>query len=206
MDIKKFRKLPIMGIVRGARADIIDRLTDVVIEAGLKTIEVTMNTPAAVEQIRRMNKAAQGELMIGAGTVLSFNEAQKAIDAGASFIVSPVLVPDVVKFCKRKKIPVFPGAFTPQEVYDAWQAGATMVKVFPATFFGPSFFKELKGPFNHIELLACGGVNPDNIRSFFSSGASAVSFGESIFKKERLNKKKFSFIKKDIQNLISAYK
>lgn len=195
-----------MGIVRGARADIIDRLTDVVIEAGLKTIEVTMNTPAAVEQIRRMNKAAQGELMIGAGTVLSFNEAQKAIDAGASFIVSPVLVPDVVKFCKRKKIPVFPGAFTPQEVYDAWQAGATMVKVFPATFFGPSFFKELKGPFNNIELLACGGVNPDNIRSFFSSGASAVSFGESIFKKERLNKKKFSFIKKDIQNLISAYK
>lgn len=206
MDIKKFRKLPIMGIVRGARADIIDRLTDVVIEAGLKTIEITMNTPAAVEQIRRMNKAAQGELMIGAGTVLSFNEAQKAIDAGASFIVSPVLVPDVVKFCKRKKIPVFPGAFTPQEVYDAWQAGATMVKVFPATFFGPSFFKELKGPFNNIELLACGGVNPDNIRSFFSSGASAVSFGESIFKKERLNKKKFSFIKKDIQNLISAYK
>lgn len=195
-----------MGIVRGARADIIDRLTDVVIEAGLKTIEITMNTPAAVEQIRRMNKAAQGELMIGAGTVLSFNEAQKAIDAGASFIVSPVLVPDVVKFCKRKRIPVFPGAFTPQEVYDAWQAGATMVKVFPATFFGPSFFKELKGPFNNIELLACGGVNPDNIRSFFSSGASAVSFGESIFKKERLNKKKFSFIKKDIQNLISAYK
>lgn len=195
-----------MGIVRGARADIIDRLTDVVIEAGLKTIEITMNTPAAVEQIRRMNKAAQGELMVGAGTVLSFNEAQKAIDAGASFIVSPVLVPDVVKFCKKKRIPVFPGAFTPQEVYDAWQAGATMVKVFPATFFGPSFFKELKGPFNDIELLACGGVNPDNIRSFFSSGASAVSFGESIFKKERLNKKKFSFIKKDIQNLISAYK
>lgn len=195
-----------MGIVRGARADIIDRLTDVVIEAGLKTIEVTMNTPAAVEQIRRMNKAAQGELMIGAGTVLSFNEAQKAVDAGASFIVSPVLVPEVVKFCKRKRIPVFPGAFTPQEVYDAWQAGATMVKVFPATFFGPSFFKELKGPFNNIELLACGGVNADNIRSFFSSGASAVSFGESIFKKERLNKKKFSFIKKDIQNLISAYK
>lgn len=206
MDIKKFRKLPIMGIVRGARADIIDRLTDVVIEAGLKTIEVTMNTPAAVEQIRRMNKAAQGELMIGAGTVLSFNEAQKAVDAGASFIVSPVLVPEVVKFCKRKRIPVFPGAFTPQEVYDAWQAGATMVKVFPATFFGPSFFKELKGPFNDIELLACGGVNADNIRSFFSSGASAVSFGESIFKKERLNKKNFSFIKKDIQNLISAYK
>lgn len=195
-----------MGIVRGARADIIDRLTDVVIEAGLKTIEVTMNTPAAVEQIRRMNKAAQGELMIGAGTVLSFNEAQKAVDAGASFIVSPVLVPEVVKFCKRKRIPVFPGAFTPQEVYDAWQAGATMVKVFPATFFGPSFFKELKGPFNDIELLACGGVNADNIRSFFSSGASAVSFGESIFKKERLNKKNFSFIKKDIQNLISAYK
>lgn len=206
MDIKKFRKLPIMGIVRGARADIIDRLTDVVIEAGLKTIEITMNTPAAVEQIRRMNKAAQGELMIGAGTVLSFNEAQKAVDAGASFIVSPVLVPEVVKFCKRKRIPVFPGAFTPQEVYDAWQAGATMVKVFPATFFGPSFFKELKGPFNDIELLACGGVNPDNIRSFFSSGASAVSFGESIFKKERLNKKKFSVIKKGIQNLISAYK
>ena len=205
MNINEFKKLPIIGIVRGAPGEAIGEIVNAVITAGLKTIEVTMNTPGAERQIDGMVKIAGKKLVVGAGTVLTVKEAKTAIDAGATFLVSPVMIKEVAAFCKKEKIVYFPGAFTPQEVYASWQAGASMVKVFPATFFGPKYFKELKGPFNAIELLACGGVNPDNIKSFFEAGASAVAFGGSIFKKEWLIEKKFTLISEHISALISAY-
>ena len=164
-----------------------------------------MNTSQAPDLIQQMVKTAKNRIEIGAGTVLSMEDLRSALDAGATFIILPVLVHDVVEYCARNKIPVFPGALTPQEIYDAWQAGATMVKVFPAKLFGPGYFKEIKGPFRDIELLACGGVNRDNIGSFFSSGASAVAFGGSIFKKELLQNKHFLQIESEIKGLIEAY-
>lgn len=91
---------------------------------------------------------------------------------------------------------------TPQEIFEAWEAGATMVKVFPSKFFGPSYFKEIKGPLNQIELLACGGVNAENVGEFFRCGASAVAFGGSIFKKEWLTQKRFDLIEEEIKGLI----
>ena len=205
MDLNEFRQLPIMGILRGAGTDIIEPLTESVISSGLKTIEITMNTAGAAESIRQMAKTAKNRLMIGAGTVLTVDDLNSALDAGAAFIVLPTLVPDVVKHCVKNKIPVFPGAFTPQEIYDAWQAGATMVKVFPAKFFGPQYLKEIKGPFQDIELLACGGVTPETIGPFFSCGASAVAFGGSIFKKEWLAGRKFLHIEENIKELIRRF-
>ena len=101
---------------------------------------------------------------------------EEALGAGATFIVMPVLVEDVVSRCVRNKIPVFPGALTPQEIYNAWNAGATMVKVFPSGSFSSAYFKEIKGPFNGIKLLACCGITPDNIKDYFVCGASAVAF------------------------------
>lgn len=206
MDLKIFRQQPIMGILRGAPAKVINELTHSVISAGLKTIEITMNTPGAEKQISGMIKIAGSKLNVGAGTVLSIKEAETAVDAGAAFLVSPILILEVAEFCDNKNILYFPGAFTPREVYEAWQARAAMVKIFPATFFGPKYFKELKGPFSSIELLACSGVKSDNIRSFFESGASAVAFGASIFKKEWLEESKFSLMEEQIKLLISAYR
>ncbi len=101
-------------------------------------------------------------------------------------------------------IPVFPGAFTPQEIYTAHLAGATMVKVFPTKFVGPGYMQEIKGPFQDIRLLACGGVDSGNVKSFFDKGASAVAFGGSIFKKEWLEAGEFDRIAESIQELISA--
>jgi 2-dehydro-3-deoxyphosphogluconate aldolase/(4S)-4-hydroxy-2-oxoglutarate aldolase len=116
----------------------------------------------------------------------------------------PTLVRDVTEYCSKKNIPVFPGAFTPQEIYDAWRAGATMVKVFPVKFFGPSYLGEVKGPFQNIDLLACGGVSPENIKTYFLGGASAVSFGGSVFKKEWLEKGEFDKVQQAIYELIQA--
>ena len=205
MDVNRFLELPLMGIVRGIPASVIKPLTDAAISAGLKTIEITMNTAGATGLIRDMVQSASGRLTIGAGTVLSAADVRAARDAGATFIVSPTYVPEVIEQCSKDNIPVFPGALTPQEIYAAWQAGATMVKVFPAKFFGPAYFKEIKGPFNDIKLLACGGVTVDTIGPFFAAGADAVAFGASIFKKERFAAGDFSSIEKDIKALISAY-
>ncbi len=206
MDVNRFRELPILGILRGVEADEIEPVVETVVSSGLKTIEITMNTPGAPVLIQKMVKSARNRLEIGAGTVLKKDDLHSALDAGATFIVMPVLVEDVVQYCVKNSIPVFPGALTPQEIYNAWRAGATMVKVFPAKFFGQDYFKEIKGPFQNMELLACGGVSQDNIRSFFSSGASAVAFGGSVFKKEWLRKRDFSSIGNSIKALITAFK
>ena len=201
MDIAKFRKKPLLGIMRGIKPDVIEPLAEAVISGGLETVEITMNTDNAPALIRSMVKAGRGRLTIGAGTVLTMNELESALDAGATFIVMPALIRDVIDTCVKQKIPVFPGALTPHEVFEAAQAGAAMVKIFPAKFFGPEYFRELKGPFNKIELLACAGVTPENMKDYFASGASAVSFGASVFRKEWLDSKDF----KSITSRVSDY-
>ncbi len=111
------------------------------------------------------------------------------------------MVPPVIEYCAKHKIPAFPGALVPQHIYEAWQAGATMVKVFPAGCFGPDYFKKIKGPFPQIELLACGGVTPENLPDYFRNGASAVAVGSHIFRKDWLAAKKFP----QVRNKIRAY-
>ncbi len=205
MDIDRFQQLPIIGILRGIRQDSIEPLTESMIKAGLKTAEITMNTAGAPDLLRMMKRCAGKDLAVGAGTVMSTNDLRSALDAGATFIVMPILVEDVLTLCVKEKIPVFPGAFTPQEIYNAWSMGATMVKVFPAKFFGPAYIKELKGPLNDIKLLACGGVDSENIGEFFASGVSGVAFGGSIFKKEWLENGEFTRIEDSIKKIVAAY-
>ena len=204
MDLKEFKQLPLLGILRDISEDVIEPLTNTIISSRLKTVEIAMNTKGAPKLIAQMVKASKGKLFIGAGTVLSLQELKQALDSGATFIVSPTLIEDVVDYCVKHSIPVFPGAFSPQEIYNAYSRGATMVKVFPAKFFGPSYIKEIKGPFKDISLLACGGVNSKNIKEFFDCGASAVAFGGSIFKKELLAKEEFSQVEVNIKELINS--
>ena len=180
MDVAKFKQLPILGILRGIERQTLEPLIDAIAPAGLKTIEITMNTKGAPGLIRRAVALSKKCLTIGAGTVLDLNGAKAALDNGATFIVMPVLVKKVMEYCVKNRIPAFPGALSPQEIYLAWSAGATMVKVFPSNFFGPEYFKEIKRPFADVELLACGGVTLQNMKSYFANGASAISFGASV--------------------------
>ena len=204
MDVARFKKLPLLGILRGIKPDLIEPLIETIISSGLETIEIAMNTKSAAELIAKAVKLSNRRLCIGAGTVLNMDSLKSALSSGATFIVMPVLIKDVMEYCVKNKIPVFPGALTPKEIYEAWRVGATMVKVFPAGVFGPEYFKEIKAPFNDIELLACSGVRPDNVESYFLNGASAVSFGSSVFKKERLEKNDFESIGKRIKEYLEA--
>jgi len=205
MNAAEFKKLPVMGIIRGIKEEELEPLVETIISSGLKTIEITMNTVKAEVLIDKAIKLAGRRLTIGAGTVLTMDSVQAALDAGATFIVTPVLIKEVVNYCVKQNIPVFPGALTPTEIAAAAKAGATMVKVFPAKFFGPEYFKEIKGPFNDIKLLACAGVTPENMKEYFLNGADAVSFGASVFKKEWLSEKKFDKIGQEIKKFTSQF-
>jgi len=205
VDVAAFKELPILGIMRGIEPDVLEPLISTIESSGLKTIEITMNTKSAAELIRKAVALSRKRLVVGAGTVLDMNSLKSALDAGAAFVVMPVFVGDVMEYCVKNAIPAFPGALTPQEVWTAWSSGATMVKVFPSGFFGPEYFKELKGPFNTVELLACGGVTSQNMNAYFSNGASAVSFGASVFKKEWLAKKDFDAIGEAIKKYIREF-
>jgi len=193
-----------MGILRGGDVSVVDDVIDTLVRAGLETLEVTLNTPDALAMIRRAREVAGDNLMIGAGTVLDRDGVVAAVEAGAGFVVSPVLVPEVMTECRKRGIPPFPGALTPQEIYAAARAGATMVKVFPASVFGPSYFREVRGPFESVDLLACGGVRASNCRDYFEAGAAAVAFGGSVFSLARFAARDYEAIGHDVAALVRA--
>jgi 2-dehydro-3-deoxyphosphogluconate aldolase/(4S)-4-hydroxy-2-oxoglutarate aldolase len=204
MDLTRFRKLPLMGILRGGDVSVVGELVATLMRAGLETLEITLNTKDAPAMIRRARDVAGDAIMIGAGTVLDRAGVIGALEVGASFIVSPVLVPEVMAECRNRGVPAFPGALTPQEIYAAARAGAAMVKVFPASVFGPSYFHEVRGPFEGVELLACGGVRPSNCADYFDAGAAAVAFGGSVFSLARFAARDYESIGCDVSALVSA--
>ncbi len=190
-----FAKAPIVGIVRGlSRADI-SAILPLYRDAGLTTIEITMNTPDAEALIRYAldhrtgpggepryaGAGPDGGLNIGAGTVCTMADLEKALAAGAQFIVAPIVSRPVIEACVQRGIPIFPGAFTPTEIYEAWSMGAAMVKVFPATSLGPGYVRDVKAPLNQIKLLPTGGVTLANLADFMRAGADGVGIGSQLF-------------------------
>jgi 2-dehydro-3-deoxyphosphogluconate aldolase / (4S)-4-hydroxy-2-oxoglutarate aldolase len=137
-------------------------------------LEVTMDSDAAVADIKALRKS---NISVGAGTVLTQRQAQEAIDAGASFLVSPILDVALVAWSTRRGVPFIPGALTPTEIMRAWNGGAAAVKIFPASAVGPQFLREVRGPLGDLPLVVTGGINAGNARSFLDAGATAVGIG-----------------------------
>lgn len=189
-----FYLAPLVGIIRGLNMDSIPHIAKAYLEAELYTLEVTMNTPNAATIISTLRKDFPG-LNIGAGTVCTLVDLQVALNAGSQFIVTPIVNEDVIKTCVAKHIPIFPGAFTPTEIYKAWQMGASAVKVFPATKLGPQYIKDVLAPLNDIKLIPTGGVSKDNITSFFKAGAVGAGLGSSLFDKELVATKDYKGLK-----------
>jgi 2-dehydro-3-deoxyphosphogluconate aldolase/(4S)-4-hydroxy-2-oxoglutarate aldolase len=149
-------------------------------EGGVRVIEVTMTVPGAIELIGALAPTLPAAMVMGAGTVTDADTARRAIDAGARFIVGPVFRPEVVTACYERGVAAMPGCFTPTEILDAWEFGADIVKVFPATALGPGFIKDIRGPLPHVKLMPTGGVTLDNAGEWIAAGAVAVGLGTAL--------------------------
>ncbi|WP_425639805.1 bifunctional 4-hydroxy-2-oxoglutarate aldolase/2-dehydro-3-deoxy-phosphogluconate aldolase [Algoriphagus yeomjeoni] len=207
---KRYKAAPIVGIIRGQSLDVVLKIAEAYEAAGLTTLEVTMNTAGAASMISRLSSEFPS-LTIGAGTVCNLTELREAIDAGAQFIVTPIIDETVITHAVDENIPIFPGAFSPTEIYKAWSLGVSAVKVFPATKLGVEFIKDVLGPLDQVKLLPTGGVSKSNIKSFFEAGAFGVGMGSSLIDKKLISsgdfeglKKHFESIKAEIQNFVKG--
>jgi 2-dehydro-3-deoxyphosphogluconate aldolase/(4S)-4-hydroxy-2-oxoglutarate aldolase len=164
-------------------------------EGGVTALEVTMSVPGAISLIEEIAPTLPGDFVIGAGTVLDPETARQAILAGSSFVVGPVLNPAVISLCHRYEVAVIPGCLTPTEILAAWEAGADVVKVFPATALGPSYFKDLRGPLPQVRLMPTGGVTLENAGEWIRAGAVAVGAGTSLIERQAVEHGDFGAIR-----------
>jgi len=188
------RRTGVIAIMRAQTSEQLLRAADAIREGGVRAIEVTMTTPGAlsiIEQAVARYWHAGEEVLFGAGTVLDAESARAAILAGAQFIVAPSFSPALVEICRRYSVPVMPGAYTPTEILAAWEHGADMVKVFPASIGGPALIKALKAPLPQIELVPVGGVKLENTADFVRAGAAAVGVGSALINQRLLDSQDF---------------
>jgi 2-dehydro-3-deoxyphosphogluconate aldolase/(4S)-4-hydroxy-2-oxoglutarate aldolase len=179
--IQTIRDIGVIPVVRATTADEAMRAIDAIREGGIPVLEITMTVPGAVKLIEELAKRYANDALVGAGTVLDPETATACIESGAKFVVSPALNLETIACCRRLDVAVMPGALTPTEVVQAWNAGADFVKVFPAgAVGGPSYLKSLKAPLPQIELVPTGGVSLKTAADFIRAGAAALGVGADL--------------------------
>jgi 2-dehydro-3-deoxyphosphogluconate aldolase/(4S)-4-hydroxy-2-oxoglutarate aldolase len=164
-------------VLRAADARDYDSVVDTLAANGIRSIELTLSTPGTFEHLPAMIERVGTDVEIGIGTIVTADQARRAIDAGARYLVTPIINLEVIALAVQNAIPVFPGGLTPTELFSGWDAGATAVKIFPAETVGPQYGGHLRGPFPDIEFIPSGGVGLDDIPTWLKAGAVAVSLG-----------------------------
>jgi len=180
--LTKIEKLGIVPVIRAEEKSQAVNITEAVKDGGIKVLEITMTVPGAISVIKELSDKYRDdpEITIGAGSILDGETARNAILAGAEFVVGPSLNQEMIEVANRYQKVVIPGAMTPTEVVKAMEAGADVVKIFPAALFGPKIIKAIKGPIPQAKLLPTGGVNHDNVKEWFKAGSFAVGAGSAI--------------------------
>lgn len=184
----------IVAIMRAKDSDQLLEAAQAVLAGGAQVIEVTMTTPGALDVIRQATKNLGDKVLFGVGSVIDPETARAAILAGAQFVVCPTLNLKIITICRRYSIPVMPGAYTPTEILTAWEAGADIVKVFPASVGGPAYIKAIKAPLPQIRLAAVGGVDLQNTADFFRAGVEVVGVGGELVNQKLLDARNFNEI------------
>lgn len=184
--VSRVLQTKIVAVVRAPSADVVMDICKALADGGVDVLEITFTVPDALDLIRQVRDAMGDRICLGAGTVLDPETGRAAILAGAEFIVSPTLNLDLIRLCKRYDKAIMPGAFTPTEILAAWEAGADIVKVFPADVGGPAYFKAIRGPLPQVRLMPTGGVNLDTAEAFLQAGACALGAGSSLVPKDAI--------------------
>ena len=196
----------LVAVIRAEKADQAISIARAVSEGGIVAIEITMTVPDAFNVMKEVHNVLGGRILLGAGTVLDAENARRAIEAGAEFIVSPILNTEIIKVCRKHGKIAIPGAFTPTEIVAAWKSGAHIVKIFPASVGGPGLIKDLRGPFPQIKFLPTGGVTLENVAQFIKAGAVAVAVGSNIIDKKAVSLGKFEVITENSDRFLEAVK
>ncbi|MFH1016296.1 MAG: bifunctional 2-keto-4-hydroxyglutarate aldolase/2-keto-3-deoxy-6-phosphogluconate aldolase [Chloroflexota bacterium] len=194
----------VVAVVRVGSAREALEVCPAIARGGVKPVEVTMTVPNAIDVIKEFKSTVKDEVLVGAGTVLDPETARAAILAGVDYIVTPTLNLKVIEMCHRYGKVVIPGAFTPTEILTAWEAGADIVKVFPAGVAGPQYLKDIKGPLPQVRLLPTGGVTLENTPDFIKAGAVAVAVGTALVDKKLVAEKKFDLITERARQFVEA--
>ncbi len=194
----------VFAVARGLTRDKIIPIVEALHRGGIRAIEITLNTPQALAMIFDLRSHFGERMVIGAGTVRSVQEADEAYRAGAQFLVSPHTDPEIIAKAMERNIASIPGAFTPTEIMQAWNAGARVIKLFPMRANLETYIKELKGPFHDIPFIVMGGVNASNIKSIKSLGIFAAGIGSELFPAHAIEKENYDEVEQAAHTLINA--
>jgi len=179
-----------------------EKVAEAVYIGGVKSIELTMTTPGAIELLSTARKNFHNEMLFGMGSILNEQMAMDAVNAGAAYIVSPIYKREIIDTAHRFDLPVMPGAFSPTEILDAFEYGADVVKVFPADVLGMEYFKGIKAPMPHLKLMPTGGVNLTNAGDWLKAGACAVGIGTALLNKKAIEENRFEVLTENAKILM----
>src|SRR5437764_3646663 len=185
----------IVAVVRSPDSQQLVEAARALADGGVSVVEITMSVPDALDVLRQVRDALGDRILLGAGTVLDAETARAALLAGAEYLVAPTVNLDVIRLCQRYDRLVLPGAFTPTEILAAWEAGADVVKVFPADVVGPAFFKALRGPLPQVRLMPTGGVDLTTAASFLQAGACCLGVGSQLVEPKTVADRNFDRIR-----------
>ena len=200
----RIEALGIVAVIRLKDPAKLRAVVDAIADGGVRALEVTMTVPGAVELIRQLAPALPTGFLLGAGTVIDAATARAVIDAGASFVVGPVFRPDVIAACHERDVPAMPGCFSPTEILAAHDAGADIVKLFPATALGPQFIRDVRAPLPQVKLMPTGGVTLDNAGDWIRAGAVAVGLGSALLEAKAIESGRFDLIAVNARRVVES--
>jgi 2-dehydro-3-deoxyphosphogluconate aldolase/(4S)-4-hydroxy-2-oxoglutarate aldolase len=193
----------VVAVIRTQEADRLRAVIDALAAGGVRAVEVTMTVPGAVELIHTLSSSLSGDFLLGAGTVLDPQTASRVVEAGAKFVVSPVLRVAIIDVCHRHGVAAMPGCFSPTEILTAWESGADIVKVFPATALGPSYFTDVRAPLPQLKLMPTGGVTLDNAGDWIRAGAVAVGVGTALLDRSAIAAGNYDIVRANAARIVA---
>lgn len=202
--LARMQRSGVVAIMRHTEESLALAAAEALMRGGVDVVEVTLNTVGATNMIRELATHFGDQILVGAGTVLSPAGVNRALEAGARFVVAPNTDPTVIALCNRQGVPVVPGAFTPTEVVAAWQAGADLVKVFPVSSVGPRYIRDLRGPLGDIPLVPTGGVTTENVVEYIRAGAAALGAGSDLVDRAVVERRDFAELERRARAFIQG--
>jgi 2-dehydro-3-deoxyphosphogluconate aldolase/(4S)-4-hydroxy-2-oxoglutarate aldolase len=202
-QLDQILKSKLIAVVRSSKSDRLVEVAEALLAGGISVMEITFTVPNAIDVLKAVRAKLQDKVLLGAGTILDPETARAAFLAGAEFLVSPCVNLDVIRMCQRYSKLVMPGAFTPTEILTAWEAGADIVKVFPADAVGPAYFKAIRGPLPQVRIMPTGGVDLTTGPGFLKAGACCLGVGSSLIDPKALEAGDMASVKASAEKYVA---